>query len=218
MATGETGKIYVALDTNLTYRWSGSAYVEISPSLALGETSSTAYRGDRGASAYAHISRTDNPHSVTKAQVGLGNVGNFKAVSTVASQGLTDTEKQNARDNIGFDAAVEEVADVEVNTDTKPYIYRALPYNATRALTKIVGASVGWNQLVPTALIHIQTTISEDVTTTKWGDLIGKIQGVTLGHKFLALCRPKDSKCVPFWGNNTRSFVTGQVLDSGQTA
>ena len=26
-ATGETGKIYVALDTNLTYRWSGSAYV-----------------------------------------------------------------------------------------------------------------------------------------------------------------------------------------------
>ena len=53
-ATGETGKIYVALDTNLTYRWSGSAYVEISPSLALGETSSTAYRGDRGKAAYDH--------------------------------------------------------------------------------------------------------------------------------------------------------------------
>jgi len=29
--TGETGKIYIALDTNLTYRWSGSVYVEISP-------------------------------------------------------------------------------------------------------------------------------------------------------------------------------------------
>ena len=53
-STGETGKIYVALDTNLTYRWSGSAYVEISPSLALGETSSTAYRGDRGKAAYDH--------------------------------------------------------------------------------------------------------------------------------------------------------------------
>lgn len=46
--TGESGKIYVAKDTNLTYRWSGSAYVEISPSLALGETSSTAYAGDKG--------------------------------------------------------------------------------------------------------------------------------------------------------------------------
>ena len=53
-ATGETGKIYVALDTNKTYRWSGSEYVEISESLALGETSSTAYRGDYGAAAYAH--------------------------------------------------------------------------------------------------------------------------------------------------------------------
>jgi len=50
--TGETGIIYVALDTNLTYRWSGSIYVEISPSLALGETSGTAYRGDRGKIAY----------------------------------------------------------------------------------------------------------------------------------------------------------------------
>lgn len=28
--TGETGKIYIALDTNLTYRWSGSVYVQIS--------------------------------------------------------------------------------------------------------------------------------------------------------------------------------------------
>lgn len=46
--TGETGKIYVAKDTNLTYRWSGSDYVEISQSLALGETSSTAYAGDKG--------------------------------------------------------------------------------------------------------------------------------------------------------------------------
>ena len=51
---GETGKIYVTLDNNKTYRWSGSAYVEISASLALGETDSTAYRGDRGKVAYDH--------------------------------------------------------------------------------------------------------------------------------------------------------------------
>jgi hypothetical protein len=50
--TGETGKIYVAKDTNLTYRWSGTAYVEISKSLALGETSSTAFRGDYGKELY----------------------------------------------------------------------------------------------------------------------------------------------------------------------
>jgi hypothetical protein len=46
--TGESGKIYVALDTNKTYRWSGSTYVEIAQGLALGETSSTAFAGNRG--------------------------------------------------------------------------------------------------------------------------------------------------------------------------
>lgn len=53
---------------------------------------------------YTHPSGT-NPHGTTKSDVGLGNVGNFKAVSTVASQGLSDTEKANARTNIGAQAA-----------------------------------------------------------------------------------------------------------------
>lgn len=46
--TGESGKIYVDLETNKTYRWSGLAFVEVSESLALGETASTAYAGDKG--------------------------------------------------------------------------------------------------------------------------------------------------------------------------
>ena len=49
---------------------------------------------------YTHPSGT-NPHGTTKSDVGLGNVGNFKAVSTVANQALTDAEKSNARANIG---------------------------------------------------------------------------------------------------------------------
>jgi hypothetical protein len=49
----------------------------------------------------AHVGdTTGNPHGVTKAQVGLGNVENNKAVSVVASQGLTDAEKVAARGNI----------------------------------------------------------------------------------------------------------------------
>lgn len=42
------GKIYVTTQNNKTWRWSGSAMVEISASLALGETSATAYAGDKG--------------------------------------------------------------------------------------------------------------------------------------------------------------------------
>lgn len=45
---GESGKIYVDVDTNTTWRWSGSAYVQIKGDLALGETSSTAFAGNRG--------------------------------------------------------------------------------------------------------------------------------------------------------------------------
>lgn len=77
---GETGKIYVSLDDNLTYRWSGTQYVEISKSLALGETSSTAYSGDKGKQTTdnlnEHLVDFDNPHRVDKDQVGLGNVDN----------------------------------------------------------------------------------------------------------------------------------------------
>ena len=59
--TGEDGKIYVDETTNKTYRWSGSGYVEISASLALGETSSTAYPGDKGKTAYEHSQAVHAP-------------------------------------------------------------------------------------------------------------------------------------------------------------
>ena len=66
--TAESGKIYVDLtnDRNITYRWSGTTYVEISKSLALGETSSTAYRGDRGKIAYEHSQVADATADATK--------------------------------------------------------------------------------------------------------------------------------------------------------
>lgn len=67
--------------------------------LALGSTSTTAHRGDHGAAAYAHISLTTNPHNVTKAQVGLGNVPDTDATNpanisqTSGYRFTTDTEK-----------------------------------------------------------------------------------------------------------------------------
>ena len=105
--TGEAGKIYVTKDTNLTYRWSGSRYIEISASLALGETSSTAYPGDKGKETTdkvnTHVADLNNPHQVTKEQVGLGNVDNTsdldKPVSN-ATQKLVDNTKKELEDLI----------------------------------------------------------------------------------------------------------------------
>jgi hypothetical protein len=90
--TGTTATIYLALDTNLTYRWGGSSYIEISPSLALGETSSSAYRGDRGKIAYDHSQLTSgNPHNVSKSDVGLSNVVNSDTTTTA---NITDSSNK----------------------------------------------------------------------------------------------------------------------------
>lgn len=64
--------------------------------IALGTTSSTAFRGDYGNTAYAHSQKTSgNPHKVTKSDVGLGNVDNTadanKSVKYATSAGNATT-------------------------------------------------------------------------------------------------------------------------------
>ena len=125
--TGETAKIYVALDSNKVYRWSGSAYVEImsspgstdvvtegSTNLYFKEsrvrntvlsgisflTNATVTAADSVLSAFGkiqkqitdHLANVSNPHSVTKAQVGLANVDDTsdanKPVSTAQQSAL----------------------------------------------------------------------------------------------------------------------------------
>lgn len=70
---GEVGKIYVTEDTNKTYRWSGSGYVVIADGVTLGETATTAYRGDRGKAAYDHSISQGNPHNATTSDIPEGN-------------------------------------------------------------------------------------------------------------------------------------------------
>ena len=64
--TGEAGKIYVDLTSLKTYRWSGTAFVVISETIALGETSSTAFRGDRGKTAYEHSQAAHAPSNAER--------------------------------------------------------------------------------------------------------------------------------------------------------
>lgn len=72
-ALGESAKIYIAVDTNKTYRWAGSSFAEIGGgSLALGETVATAYRGDRGKIAYDHSLSQGNPHNTTTSEINEG--------------------------------------------------------------------------------------------------------------------------------------------------
>lgn len=93
--TGESGKIYTDLGNNKTYRWSGTTYTEISASLALGETSSTAYPGNLGAANAANIANNTTNITTLKGYF-TGDVAN-KAAADGDGNNIVDTyaTKQN---------------------------------------------------------------------------------------------------------------------------
>ena len=79
-ATGETGKIYVALDTNKTYRWSGSAYIYIT------------------SGAVDSVAGKTGVVTLVKGDVGLGNVDNTSdATKNIGGNAATATRLATAR-------------------------------------------------------------------------------------------------------------------------
>ena len=117
-ATGDSGKIYVVLDTNKTYRWSGSVYVEISASPgstdAVTEGSTNLYFTTARASAAAPVqSVAGKTGTVTlvKADVGLSNVDNTADTNkVVASAGKLTTARTiqltgNVTGSVSFDGS-----------------------------------------------------------------------------------------------------------------
>ena len=90
--TGEDGKIYVAIDDGTSWRWSGTIYTQISSSLTLGSTASTAHRGDHGVIAYNHSQATGNPHGTTAAQVGAAKASHAHSADDITS-GILPTSR-----------------------------------------------------------------------------------------------------------------------------
>ena len=155
--TGQSSILYLAEDTGVLYRWDGSQYVITSGTLALGETSYTAYRGDRGKIAYDHSQLTSgNPHNVTKSDIGLSNVNNTsdldKPIST-ATQNALDL-KLNIGDNIselvnnvGYITHVDKLEDI---TDVDAY-----PTDGSDAYLIHKNGTNVWNNLpIPVGVIE----------------------------------------------------------------
>ena len=94
--TGEGGKIYTDLTTNKTYRWGGTAWVEISASLAIGETAGTAYDGAKGAKNASDISllKTDVSTLKTDNTQNKKDITNLKA-NVTGIQSQVDTNSNN---------------------------------------------------------------------------------------------------------------------------
>ena len=143
-ATGETGKIYVAKDTNLTYRWSGSAYVEISVSLALGETSSTAYAGDKGKALESRMNVAENDINTSFSENAATNVrvkaledgttaaGKATKLATARKISLTG----DATGNTTFDGTADKsIAVTLANTGVTAGTYSAVAVDAKGRVT-----------------------------------------------------------------------------------
>jgi hypothetical protein len=164
-ATGESGKIYVTVDTAKIYRWSGSAYVEISPSP--GSTDSVTegstnlyYTNTRAAAAAPVQSVAGRTGAVTlaKGDVGLGNVDNTsdasKPISTAtqtALDGKVSTSDSRLSDSREWSAATASQADAEAGTSTSRFaftpvrVFQAIAawWAASSAKTKLDGIATG---------------------------------------------------------------------------
>lgn len=115
---GEAGKIYVDTETGKTYRWSGSQYVEISASLALGETSSTAFRGDLGKVAYEHSQVAHAPADAQKNVQADWNVSDTASDAFIMNKPTSLPANGGNADTVGgFTVGVNVPADAKF-TDT----------------------------------------------------------------------------------------------------
>lgn len=159
-ASGESGKIYVALDTNLTYRWSGTAYVEISKSLALGETSATAYAGDKGKANADNIATLLGYFSsgITKAQLADAvqtSLGKADTAYQKPSTGIPKTDLASAvQTSLGkADTALQSHQTIytltiqrngtQVDTYTPNSAAKTININAVTSITVPTGFSAG---------------------------------------------------------------------------
>ena len=92
-STGETGKIYVDLATNKTYRWGGTNYVEISASLAIGTASGTAYDGASGKANRDDIDAILNGTKTVKKAETATTAGSAGTATTATSADKLSSQK-----------------------------------------------------------------------------------------------------------------------------
>jgi hypothetical protein len=160
--TGESGKIYVALNTNLTYRWSGTTYVEISPSLALGETSTTAYAGDKGKANATAIAALK---AITiSAGTGLTGGGNLTSDRTISLKVATTTTLGGIKvgDRLSIDA--DGVLDAT-------YTY-TLP---TASSSVLGGVKVGTTLDISSGVLNLKSVITAGTYTKVTVDTYGRV-------------------------------------------
>lgn len=198
--TGESGKIYVAIDTNLTYRWSGTQFTPIASSLALGETASTAYAGNKGAALASKVetletnlsneSSTRN-NQITKAApksgtftsagdsvtLALKNQANETIVTTGAIPTATTAKAgvMSASDKTNLDAVYNDaILSATINEETEDFIDISFSSNGNSdkkvILTEVTTEKAG---LMTSPMLKSFNSLKTDFSKLKIYDFFG---------------------------------------------
>ncbi len=165
---GESGKIYTDLATNKTYRWSGSTFVVISDTVTLGETSSSAYRGDRGKVAYDHSQSAHARTDATKVADSATN-GNILINNVETNVYTHPGSGTNPHGTTKSDVGLGNVPNVATNSQTPSY-------TEATALAKLVSGetlAVAFGKIskaVTDLIAHVANTTKHITSTerTSW--------------------------------------------------
>ncbi len=139
-ATGETDKIYVDKSNNKTYRWSGESYVEISASLALGETAQTAYAGDKGKQNAQDIADLktkagNNETAITNITNGTTKVGKSGTADTLATARKISLSGDASGETTFNGSADKEISVTLANTGVTAGTYSAVSVDSKGRVT-----------------------------------------------------------------------------------
>lgn len=151
--TAESGKIYIDIPSSKSYRWSGSQYVVIASSLNLGETDSTAYRGDRGKYAYDFAYGANAQPTANKGV-------KYSSTSTLASSDMDNDEIDSfltgLSSGIGF---------LDVGQENADLMAAVLTQNVT--LASGWTGTVKYDKVGDLVIVYLNIQASEAVTSNK---------------------------------------------------
>lgn len=186
--SGENAKIYVALDTNRTYRWSGSAYIEISPSAV---TSVFSRSG-----AVVAVSGDYNASQITNTPS-----GNIAAITVQAAINELDTEKVSTTRTISAGAGLTGGGDLSANrTIAMPNVGTASTYGSASSVPVLTTDAQGRVTAVTNTAVAVTSAAVSDFAEAAQ-DAVGGI--VT------------DSSSVDFTYNDAANTITAVVLPAG---
>jgi hypothetical protein len=217
-ATGETGKIYVALNTNATYRWSGSAYVMIASSPgstdAVPEGSVNLYYTQTRADARVQAAKG----TATPAANGVGSAGSGTTWAPIDHVHPTDTSRlAKAGDSMTGTLGVKAVTDTLTTVAPVAGVVTLDLSLGQEFLVNLTGNVTSWTLTnAPTGTFTISVTNRQDSTggrtvawtftgkTLLWAGGTAPTQTSTLNKEDEFVFKSRDS------GSTFKGYIAGQ--------